>query len=185
MVNLLEVPFQGVPFVFLPSEGIGPPFISTLNIPGLNIGLPVWLFSLVIPITPNVSNVTSPPGEDRPQPNPSPSSSVVASSLSSSLLDQSSMVSRQVDKKKKKGKGKKKEDKKDKNNNHLLLMVLVLREHLENPSSLVSFVRGTTFLRSVPASPVYKKNGLKDPNHLCHQPLIIMLTILPQPVTHW
>ena len=30
-----EVPFQGVPFVFPPSEGIGPPFIDTLNPPGL------------------------------------------------------------------------------------------------------------------------------------------------------
>ena len=36
-----EVPFQGVPFVFPPSEGIGPPFIATLNILGLTIGLPV------------------------------------------------------------------------------------------------------------------------------------------------
>ena len=34
-----EVPFQGVPFVFPPSEGIGPRFISTLNLPRLTIGL--------------------------------------------------------------------------------------------------------------------------------------------------
>ena len=34
-----EVPFQGVPFVFPPIEGIGPPFIATLNLPGLTIGL--------------------------------------------------------------------------------------------------------------------------------------------------
>ena len=55
-----ELPFQGVPFVFPPSEGIGPPFIATLNIPGLTIGLPVWIFNPIIPVTPNVSNVTSP-----------------------------------------------------------------------------------------------------------------------------
>ena len=110
-----EVPFEGVPFVFPPSEGIGPPFISTLNILGLTIGLPVWIFNLVIPLTPNVSNVTSPPREDQPQPNPSPSSSVFASSLPYSSLDQSSMVSSHVDKKKKKGKGKKKKDKIEKN----------------------------------------------------------------------
>ena len=127
-----EVPFQGVPFVFPPNEGIGPPFIATLNIPGLTIGLSVWLFNLVIPVTPNVSNVTSPPGEDRPQPNPSPSSSVVVPPLSSSSLDQSSMVSSHVDKKKKKGKGKKKKDKKEKISNHLLLMVPILREHSKN-----------------------------------------------------
>ena len=34
-----QVPFQVAPFVFPPSEGIGPPFIATLNIPGLTIGL--------------------------------------------------------------------------------------------------------------------------------------------------
>ena len=49
-----EVPFHSVPFVFPPSEGIGPPFIATLNLPGLTIGLPVWLFNMVIPVTPNV-----------------------------------------------------------------------------------------------------------------------------------
>ena len=72
-----EVPFQGVPFLFPPSEVIGPPFIATLNVPGLTIGLPIWIFNLVILVTPNVSNVTSPLGEDQPQPNPSPSSSIV------------------------------------------------------------------------------------------------------------
>ena len=110
-----EVPFQGEPFVFPPSEGIGPPFIATLNIPGLTIGLPVWLFNSVILVTPNISNVTSPLREDRPQPNPIPSPPVVTSSLYSSSLDQSSTVSSQVNKKKKKkGKGKKKKDKKEK-----------------------------------------------------------------------
>ena len=94
-----EVPFQGVPFVFPPSEGIGPPFIATRNIPGLTIGLLIWLFNQVIPVTPNVSNVTSPLGEDQPQPNPSPSSLVVASSLFCYSLDQISMVSSHGDKK--------------------------------------------------------------------------------------
>ena len=103
-----------MPFVFPQSEGIGPPFIATLNLPGLTIGLPVWIFTPVIPVRPNFSNVTSPLGEDRPQPNPSPSSSVVVLPLSSSSLDQSSMVSSHVDMKKKKGKGKNKKDKKGK-----------------------------------------------------------------------
>ena len=109
-----EVPFQGVLFVFPPSEGIGPPFIATLNLLGLTIGLPVWLFNTIIPITPNVSNSTSPPREDIPQSNPTPSLSVVAFSLSSPSLDQRSTISSQLDKKKKKGKGKKKKDKKEK-----------------------------------------------------------------------
>ena len=59
-----EFPFQGVTFVFPPSEGIGPPFIATINLHGLTIGFSVWLFNPVIPVTPNVSNVTSPLGED-------------------------------------------------------------------------------------------------------------------------
>ena len=59
-----EVPFQGVPFVLPPSEGIGPPFIASLNILGLTIGLQVCFFNLVILVTPNVSNVTSPLRED-------------------------------------------------------------------------------------------------------------------------
>ena len=84
-----------------------------------------------------------------------------------------------------KGRVRRRRIRKRKSSNHLLLMVPILREHSENPSSLVRFAREATFLRSVPVSPVYKKSGLKDPNRLCHQPMIIMLTILPQPVTHW
>ena len=84
-----------------------------------------------------------------------------------------------------KGRVRRRRIRKRKSSNHLLLMVLVLREHSKNPSSLVSFARRTTFLRSVLVSPMYRKSGLKEPNHLCHRPLIIMLTILPQPVTHW
>ena len=59
-----EVPFQGIPFVFPPSECIGPLFIATLNIPRITIGLPVYIFNPLIHVTPNASNVTSPLGED-------------------------------------------------------------------------------------------------------------------------
>ena len=83
------------------------------------------------------------------------------------------------------GRVKRRRIRKRKSSNHLLLMVLVLRKRPKNPSSLVSFVRGTTFLRSVLVSPMYKRSGIKGPNRLCHQPLIIMLMILPQLVTHW
>ena len=103
--------------------------------------------------------------------------------LSSSSLDQSSMVSSHVDKKKKKGKGKKKKDKKEKKKQPSALDGARSKRTLEKPSSLLSFARGTTFLRSVLVSLVYKKSGLKGPNHLCHQPLTIMLMILPQPMT--
>jgi hypothetical protein len=35
----------GEPFVFLSYGNIGPPHIATLSLPGLTIGLSVWLFS--------------------------------------------------------------------------------------------------------------------------------------------
>ena len=89
-----------------------------------------------------------------------------------------------MDKKKKKGKGKNKKDKKEKNQQPSALDGAHSKRMLGKPKFLVSFARGTTFLRSVPVSPMYKKSGLKCPNCLCHQPLIIMLKILHQPVTH-
>ena len=55
-----ETPFQGVPFSFSQVGDIGPPFIATLNLPRLTIGLPVWLFDPVILAVPNASNVNSP-----------------------------------------------------------------------------------------------------------------------------
>ena len=46
-------PFKGMYFVSPPCEDVGPPFMATLNLPGLTIGLPVWLFSNpVIPDAP-------------------------------------------------------------------------------------------------------------------------------------
>ena len=43
-------PAPGEPFVFPSYGNIGPPHIATLSLPGLTIGLPVWLFSThVIP----------------------------------------------------------------------------------------------------------------------------------------
>jgi hypothetical protein len=35
----------GEPFIFPSYGNIGPPHIATLSLPGLTIGLPVWLFS--------------------------------------------------------------------------------------------------------------------------------------------
>jgi hypothetical protein len=46
--------FLGEPFVFPSYENIGPPYIATLRLPGLTIGLPVWLFSTQV-----ISNATS------------------------------------------------------------------------------------------------------------------------------
>ena len=48
-----ENPFQGMSFVSPPCEDVGPPFMATLNLPGLTIGLPIWLFSIMV--IPNAS----------------------------------------------------------------------------------------------------------------------------------
>jgi hypothetical protein len=100
------------PFVFPSFGNIGPPYIATLSLPRLTIGLPVWLFStLVISNAPNASNASTSPQEQVPHIDPSPSSSVVSSSLFSPFPSEISEASNQVDKKKKKRKIKKKKNK--------------------------------------------------------------------------
>ena len=180
-----EVPSQCVPFVFPLSEGIGPPFIATLNLLGLTIGLPIWLFNPVILVTPNVSNVTSPLREDRLNLIPLLLRRLLLHPFLLLHLTKALWLVVMWIRKRRKGRVRRRRIRKRKRNNYLPLMVLILRESLENPSSLVSFARGTTFLRSVLVSPLYKKSGLKGPKCLFHQPLVIMLMILPQPVTHW
>jgi hypothetical protein len=114
-------PFPGEPFVFPSYKNIGPPHIATLSLPGLTIGLPVWLFSTqVIPNAVSASAVSTSPQEHQPHVDPSPSSPVRSSSpsslarspsVSSSSSSESSESSNLVDKKKKKRKIKKKKDK--------------------------------------------------------------------------
>jgi hypothetical protein len=112
----------GEPFSFPSYGNIGPPHIATLSLPGLTIGLPVWLFSTqVIPNAVSASVVSTSPQEHQPHVGPSPSSPVrssspssLASSLSvpSSSSSESSEPSNSVNKKKKKQKNKKKKNKK-------------------------------------------------------------------------
>ena len=71
-----ENPFQGMSFVSPPYGDVGPPFMATLNLLGLTIELPIWLFSN--PTIPNLPFVLDPgplPHENQPHVNPSPSSS--------------------------------------------------------------------------------------------------------------
>jgi hypothetical protein len=104
-------PALGEPF-FFPSYGnIGPPHIATLSLPGLTIGLPVWLFSTQVILNAVSSSVVSTsPQEHQPHVDPSPSSPVRSSSpssltrspsISSSSLSESSEPSNSVNKKKK------------------------------------------------------------------------------------
>ena len=93
---------------------VGPPFMATLNLPRLTIGLPVWLFSN--PVIPNASFVSNPGPllhEHQPHVNPSPSSSnVELTSLSSSSTIEKSEINKRVGNKKTKRKVKKKNIKK-------------------------------------------------------------------------
>jgi hypothetical protein len=99
----------------LPSFGnFGPPYVATLSLPGLTIGLPVWFFPTpVIPNPPNVSvapntlDVNAPPTH-QPHVEFSPSSPIKSPSISPSSPSEISKSSNQVDKKKKKWKRKKK-----------------------------------------------------------------------------
>jgi hypothetical protein len=111
----------GEPFVFPSYGNIGPPHIATLSLPGLTIGLSVWLFSTqVIPNAVSASVVSTSPQENQPHVDPSPSSPVRSSSpsslamspsVSSSSSGESSEASNSVNKKKKKRKNKKKKNK--------------------------------------------------------------------------
>jgi hypothetical protein len=93
-----------------------------LNLPGLTIGLPVWVFSTqVILNAVSASVVRTSPQEHQPHVDPSPSSPVRSSSLSplarysyvsSSLSSERYEASNPVDKKKKKRTNKKKKNKK-------------------------------------------------------------------------
>jgi hypothetical protein len=114
-------PAPGEPFVFPSYGNIGPPHIATLSLPGLTIGLPVWLFSTqVIPNAVSASVVSTSPQEHQPHVDPSPSSPIRSSSpsslarsssISSSSPSERSQASNLVDKKKKKRKNKKKKNK--------------------------------------------------------------------------
>jgi hypothetical protein len=165
-------PSPGEPFVFPSYRNIGPPYIATLSLPGLTIGLSVWLFSTqVILNAASASVVSTSPQEHQPHVDPSPSSPVRSSSpsslarsssVSSSSLSESSEASNSVDKKKKKRKIKKKKNKQGSKlpttarhvgKNQLLIIVLgVLMmprspKQPVSPSTLAGFVRVAIFLR--------------------------------------
>jgi hypothetical protein len=109
------------PFVFPSYGNIGPPHIATLSLPGLTIGLPIWLFSTqVIPNAVSSSVVSTSPQEHQPHIDPSlsspvrssfPSSLAMSHSISSSSSGESFEASNPVNKKKMKRKIKKKKDK--------------------------------------------------------------------------
>jgi hypothetical protein len=109
-------PSSGEPYTFPSFGNFGPPYVATLSLPGLTIGLPVWLFPTpVIPNPPNVSvapntlDVNTPPTH-QPHVDFSPSSPIKSPSISPSSPSEISKASSQVDQKKKKQKEKKKKN---------------------------------------------------------------------------
>jgi hypothetical protein len=109
-------PSSGEPYTFPSFGNFGPPYVATLSLPGLTIGLPVWLFPTpVIPNPPNVSvapntlDVNAPPTH-QPHVEFSPSSPINSPSISPSSPSEISKASSQVDQKKKKQKEKKKKN---------------------------------------------------------------------------
>jgi hypothetical protein len=112
-------PASGEPYTFPSFGNFGPPYVATLSLLGLTIGLPVWLFPT--PVIPNPPNVSVPPNTldvntppiHQPHVDFFPSSpinspSISPSSPSESSKESSSKASSQVDQKKKKRKEKKK-----------------------------------------------------------------------------
>ena len=98
------IPSDGNPGLFPPFGNVGAPYMATLSLPGLTVGLPVWFFSTSV--VPNVSAT----GQSVPPPEQnhvdskvdlSPSSPIYASSSSTSPTE-SLDSSNQVAKKKKK-----------------------------------------------------------------------------------
>jgi len=92
------IPFGGNPSPFPPFRNIGAPYMATLSLPGFTIGLPLWLFSTslvqFIMISPQSS--TPPTRQNQPPVDPSPSSSIVSSSPSSSSPGESIDTSNEV-----------------------------------------------------------------------------------------
>jgi hypothetical protein len=115
-------PSLGEPFVFPSYGNIGPPHIATLSLPGLTIGLSMWLFStqvisnavssLVVSTSPQEHQLHVDPSPSSPIRYSSPSSLARSSPVSSSSLSESSKASNPVNKKKKKRKNKKKKNEK-------------------------------------------------------------------------
>jgi hypothetical protein len=103
-------PLLGEPFVFPSYGNVGPPYIATLSLPGLTIGLPVWLFSTPVISNASASYVSTPPTH-QPHVDLSPSSSIRSPSISPSSPSEISGASNQVNNKKKKQKEKKKNQK--------------------------------------------------------------------------
>jgi hypothetical protein len=160
-------PSSGEPYTFPSFGNFGPPYVATLSLPGLTIGLPVWLFPTpVIPNPPNVSvapntlDVNTPPTH-QPHVDFSPSSPInLLPFLLLRLVKALKQVARLI-RRRRNGKRRRRRARKGPRpqqhqmlalRNQLLLIVLGvlmrstrLKETIQNPNSLAAFVRVTIF----------------------------------------
>ena len=107
------VPSERTPSPFPPFGNVGAPYMATLSLPGLTVGLPIWLFSTSVAMNVSATVQSVPPPEQHhvySKVDLSRSSPVSASS-SSTFPGESLDSSNQVAKKKKKKTRKKKLDK--------------------------------------------------------------------------
>ena len=98
------LPLDGNLGPFLPFGNSSSPYMATLSLPGLTIGLPIWLFSTsVVPsvMTPIPSSPSSESRQDDSKVEPTPSSPIPSSS-SPTFPGESSTSNNQETKKKKK-----------------------------------------------------------------------------------
>ena len=103
-----EVPSHVDPCSFPCFGNVGPPMMATLSLPGLTIGLPVWLFSIPsVPNVPTASSVSSPCRRHHDNTDPLLSRPVESFPPSSSSSGESMVTSNQKSKEKKKKKSKK------------------------------------------------------------------------------
>ena len=109
------IPLGGNPSPFSSWGDVGAPHMATLSLPGLTIGLPVWLFSTNV-----VQNTTIPEQSsqqlDESRVTHQPSTSSNSSSPPSSSLDEAGKAKNQVPKEKKEKKKKEKKKKEPKAN---------------------------------------------------------------------
>ena len=114
MAQIPESSNQEIPFHMDPCNcpcfgNVGPPMMATLSLPGLTIGLPVWLFSIPnVPNAPNTSPIRSTCPRHHTDTHPLHSTHAKSFSPSSSLSGESSITSNQESNKKKKKANRKK-----------------------------------------------------------------------------
>ena len=103
-------PSDGNPGQFPPLGNVGAPYMATLSLPGLTVGLPVWLFSTSLVSTVSAVSPSVPPPEQRyvdHKVDLSPSTPTSTSSSSTSLgesLDSTNQVAKRKKRKTKKKK---------------------------------------------------------------------------------